>query len=187
MPSWAGKKIPKQGISLLNFQFFIRNLMVVCGMQMTLKHLRAEGVESPAWSRTDRTKLPMIMEKLLFAQKALQKSQKFQQKHGSSSKCNTVRNHALPYQRSNSLDRLWLTQTPTHHITQKKPHKNLAYLCFKMWNTATFLSEIFHRFSSKILWNSKYFKWQPEFCYCYKNLHLCNLILLVLTIHKHIL
>lgn len=37
-------KNPKQGIPLLNFHFF----MVVCGMQRTLKHFRAEIVESPA-------------------------------------------------------------------------------------------------------------------------------------------
>lgn len=114
-------KIPKQGISSLNFQFFIRNLMVVCGLQMSWKHFRAEVVESPAWSRTDRTKLSTFMEKLHqdLHRNSLpfKKSQKFQPKNRSSScsKCNTVRNHPLY-----SLDRLRLTQTQAATHTQTK-------------------------------------------------------------------
>lgn len=38
--------------------------MVACGLQIPLKHFRAEVVESPAQSRTDRTELSIFMEKL---------------------------------------------------------------------------------------------------------------------------
>lgn len=104
----------------------------------------------------------------------------------SNSNYDTVRNHPL----SNSLDRLWLTQMPAQHTGSNIYQKNHT----KIWLSCSLKCETLpvslQKYSMDLAVKShgtvNILNGNLHFFVCYKNLHFINLILLVLTIHKHI-